>query len=136
MATRLDDRYRLLQGVDGLRRQLESNRSIAAMDANYQRAYSLMTSPQARLAFDLSREPRQVRDRYGMHAWGQRALMARRLVEAGCSFVTMVMENPHVQGCFYNWDTHAVNHDNFKDMRLRLPRYESLGGASRPSPRS
>ena len=124
MATRLDDRYRLLQGVDGLRRQLESNRSIAAMDANYQRAYSLMTSPQARLAFDLSREPRHVRDRYGMHAWGQRALMARRLVEAGCSFVTMVMENPHVQGTFYNWDTHAVNHDNFNDMRLRLPRYD------------
>ena len=50
--------------------------------------------------------------------------MARRLVEAGCSFVTMVMENPHVQGCFYNWDTHAVNHDNFNDMRLRLPRYD------------
>lgn len=124
MATRLDDRFRLLQGVDGLRRQLESSRSMEAMDANYQRAYSLMTSPQARLAFDLSREPRHVRDRYGMHAWGQRALMARRLVEAGCSFVTMVMENPHINGCFYNWDTHAVNHDNFNDMRLRLPRYD------------
>ena len=68
MATRLDDRFRLLQGVDGLRRQMESNRAMATMDANYQRAYSLMTSPQARLAFDLSREPRQVRDRYGMHA--------------------------------------------------------------------
>ena len=47
---------------------MESNRAMATMDANYQRAYSLMTSPQARLAFDLSREPRQVRDRYGMHA--------------------------------------------------------------------
>ncbi len=124
MATRLDDRYRLLNGMDGLRRQLESNRAMAAMDANYQRAYSMMTSPEARLAFDLSREPRHVRDRYGMHAWGQRALMARRLVESGCSFVTMVMENPHIQGCFYNWDTHAVNHDNFNDMRLRLPRYD------------
>ena len=124
MATRLDDRYRLLNGVDGLRRQLESNRAMAAMDANYQRAYSMMTSPEARLAFDLSREPRHVRDRYGMHAWGQRALMARRLVESGCSFVTMVMENPHINGCFNNWDTHAVNFDNFNDMRLRLPRYD------------
>ncbi len=124
MATRLDDRFRLLRGVDELRRQVESSRSLATMDAHYQRAYSLMTSPQARLAFDLSREPIPVRERYGMHAWGQRALMARRLVEAGCSFVTVVMENPHIRGTFYNWDTHAVNHDNFIDMRLRLPMYD------------
>lgn len=124
MATRLDDRYRLLQGVDELRRRMDNNRSMATMDALYQRAYSLMTSAEARRAFDLSREPAQVRQRYGMHAWGQRALMARRLVEAGCSFVTMVMENPHIPGTFYNWDTHAVNFDNFNDMRLRLPRYD------------
>ena len=39
------------------------------------------------------REPQAVRQRYGIHPWGQRALMARRLVEAGVSFVTMVMEN-------------------------------------------
>jgi len=124
MAQRLDDRFALLRGVDELRRQTDSNRSMATMDSLYQRAYSLMTSPQSRLAFDLSREPVAVRERYGRHAWGQRALMARRLVEAGCSFVTMVMENPHVPGTFYNWDTHAVNYDNFLDMRLRLPRYD------------
>jgi uncharacterized protein (DUF1501 family) len=121
MAQRLDDRFRLLRGVDEVRRNVDSSRS---MESLYQQAYSLMTSPQARLAFDLSREPASVRDRYGRHAWGQRALMARRLVEAGCSFVTMVMENPHVPGTFYNWDSHAVNCDNFNDMRLRLPRYD------------
>src|ERR1019366_3073045 len=65
MATRLDDRFRLLRGVDEMRRQVESNRSMATMDALYQRAYSLMTSPEARIAFDLSREPVAVRDRYG-----------------------------------------------------------------------
>ncbi len=124
MAQRLDDRFRLMQGLDETRRRIESNRSISTMDSLYQRAYSLMTSPEAQRAFDLSLEPTSVRERYGMHAWGQRALMARRLVESGCSFVTMVMENPHIQGCFYNWDTHAVNHDNFNDMRLRLPRYD------------
>ena len=124
MAMRLDDRLRLQRGLDALRRDVDSSGMMGAMDRYDQQALSLMTSPQARTAFDLSREPVGVRDRYGRHAWGQRALLGRRLVEAGCSFVTMVMENPHIQGTFYNWDTHAVNFDNFNDMRLRLPRYD------------
>jgi len=124
MAQRLDDRLRLQRGFDLLRREIDSTGTMGAMDRYDQQALSLMTSPHARAAFDLSSEPRAVRDRYGRHAWGQRALLGRRLVEAGCSFVTMVMENPHIEGTFYNWDTHAVNFDNFNDMRLRLPRYD------------
>jgi len=92
MALRLDDRLRLQRGLDALRRDLDSSGMMGAMDRYDQQALSLMTSPQARTAFDLSREPVGVRDRYGRHAWGQRALLGRRLVEAGCSFVTMVME--------------------------------------------
>ena len=124
MARRLDDRATLLRGIENVRRLADRDARMRSMGGHYERAFDMLTSTKARLAFDLSRESAKVRDRYGRHAWGQRALLARRLVEAGCSFVTVVMENPHIKGCFYNWDTHAVNHDNFIDMRLRLPRYD------------
>jgi uncharacterized protein (DUF1501 family) len=126
MARRLDDRFTLLRGIEGVRREADTNPAMKAMDGHYERAFDMLTSTQARTAFDLSKESEKVRERYGMTAWGQRALMARRLVEAGCSFVTVVMENPHINGCFYNWDTHAVNHDNFADMKLRLPVYDKV----------
>lgn len=124
VATRIDDRMSLLKSFDVMKRRIESGGVMDAVDSFNQKAISLMTSPQARTAFDLSREPQALRDRYGKHAWGQRALLARRLVEAGCSFVTMVFENPNINGCFYNWDTHAVNHDHFKDAVKRSPVYD------------
>lgn len=124
IAERLDDRMALLRGMDRLRRDLDASGSMGAMDQFNQKAISLLTSPQAREAFDLSREPAKLRERYGMHSWGQRALMARRLVEAGCSFVTVALENPNVANTYYNWDTHAANTDNFIDMRQRLPIYD------------
>ena len=67
---------------------------MAAMGTYRNRALDMLTTDDARRAFDLSLEPQRVRERYGMHRYGQRALLARRLVEAGASFVTMVMENP------------------------------------------
>lgn len=124
MAQRLDDRFTLLRGIENVRRGADKSPQMRSMSGHYENAFDILTSTNARLAFDLSREDPKLRDRYGRHAWGQRALMARRLVEAGCSFVTVVMENPHINGCFYNWDTHAANHDNFIDMKLRLPRYD------------
>jgi len=124
MAGRIDDRLRLLRGFDTLRSDLDTRGVMASMDGFSQQAISLMTSNRARDAFDLSKEPEKIRERYGKHAWGQRALLARRLVEAGCSFVTMVMENPNVDGCYYNWDSHAVNTNIFKDTRGRLPIYD------------
>jgi hypothetical protein len=54
-----------------------------------EKAYEAMTRPEGRLAFDLSREPAQVRERYGMHPIGQNLLLARRMVEAGVRFVTV-----------------------------------------------
>ena len=70
-----------------------------------------------------------MRERYGRHAYGQRALLARRLVEAGCTFVTMVMENPMPgeplpSDVSYNWDSHAVNCHIFDDAKVRLPLYD------------
>jgi hypothetical protein len=97
----------------------------AAMDALRDRAVDLVTSAAAREAFDLSREPDAVRSKYGMHRYGQRALLARRLVERGATWVTMVMENatPPGEGLqkdhTYNWDSHAVNCDLFKDTKYK-----------------
>jgi uncharacterized protein (DUF1501 family) len=105
------------------------------MDEFNQRALQLLTSRQARDAFDLSQEPQALREKYGMHAWGQRALMARRLVEAGCTFVTMVLENPYTSGVSwlkngtYNWDSHAVNCHLFDDGRVRIPLLDKVVAA-------
>lgn len=130
LESRLDDRLRLLQGFDRLKARLDQNGMMDSMDEFNQRAVNMLTSSAAREAFDLSKEPQELRERYGMHCWGQRALMARRLVEAGCSFVTMVYENPYQSGVerlkqgTYNWDSHAVNCHLFDDTKLRLPFYD------------
>ncbi|MEK0451557.1 MAG: hypothetical protein RL088_3825 [Verrucomicrobiota bacterium] len=127
MQTRLDDRVHLLEGMDRLRRDADSSGLMGAMDEFSQRAFHMLTSPKVQTAFDLSREPDSVRERYGRHAYGQRGLMARRLVEAGSRFVTMVWENPGgkmPQDCTYNWDSHAVNCDIYADLRWKMPYYD------------
>jgi hypothetical protein len=129
MATRLADRHTLLGGIDRLRRDLDASGAMDAMDAFSQKAYSLLTSRAAREAFDLSREDAATRERYGHHSWGQRTLLARRLVEAGASFVSVVLENPTPGkplpfGTTYNWDCHAVNCHVFNDFRFRAPYYD------------
>lgn len=134
MATRLEDRMKLLSGMDRLRREIDQSGMMEAMDRFNQRAVNMLTSPDVRNAFDLSREPTAVRNRYGWSAYGQRGLMARRLVEAGCPFVTMVWENPFPSapiphGCCYNWDSHAVNCHIFEDSRWRFPVYDQAVSA-------
>lgn len=130
LTDRLNSRAELLHGFDRLARSIDNSGLMTAMDSFNQQALSMLTSDKARNAFDLTQEPEHVRERYGKHAWGQRALMARRLVEAGCSFVTMVMENPYVSGIpwlkqgTYNWDSHAVNCHLFDDAKIRLPIYD------------
>jgi uncharacterized protein (DUF1501 family) len=71
-----------------------------------QQAVELLTSGRAREAFDLSREPDRVRQRYGKHLWCQQALLARRLVEAGVAFVTLDLSYHPASG---TWDTHGDN---------------------------
>lgn len=121
---RLDDRRSLLTAVDGIRRKMDSSGLMDSMDQFNRQAVNLLTSEKAREAFDLSKEDATVRDRYGRHKWGQRALLARRLVEAGTSFVTMQMQNPNIPGAIGNWDIHAVNGHLFDDTRARLPVYD------------
>ncbi|MEZ5944496.1 MAG: DUF1501 domain-containing protein [Planctomycetaceae bacterium] len=130
LTDRLDDRLTLLTAFDQVRARIDSTGLMNAVDEANRSAVSLLTSDRARNAFDLSQESEETKDRYGRHAWGYRALLARRLVEAGSSFVTMVMENPYVSGIdflkqgTYNWDSHAVNCHLFDDAKMRLPIYD------------
>lgn len=129
-ADRLADRTRLLSRLDTMSAGLDATGRVGAMDTFRSRAFELMNNDSVRRAFDLRHEPMRLRERYGMHAWGQRAILARRLVEHGASFVTMVMENPYQSGIpylpdgVYNWDSHAVNCHIFNDARARLPIYD------------
>jgi len=121
---RIDDRRTLLQSIDRLKRNVERSGSMDLIDKYNQQAIQLLTSDRARNAFDISQEAPALRDRYGRHKWGQRALLARRLVEAGTSFVTMQMQNPQLPGGIGNWDIHAVNGHLFDDTRARLPVFD------------
>ena len=127
---RLADRSSLLGGLDKLRRDVDKSGAIDALDKFGKQAAELLTSQQAREAFDLSKESDSLKERYGHHAWGYRLLMARRLVEAGSKFVTVVLENPYVSGVpflkqgVYNWDSHAVNCHIYDDARVRFPIYD------------
>ncbi|MDA0588276.1 MAG: DUF1501 domain-containing protein [Planctomycetota bacterium] len=84
--TRLSTRQKLLAGIDELERQRSLGRA-REMSTYYEKAYSLITSADARKAFDIHSEPDKVRDAYGRTQLGQCALLARRLIEAGSKFV-------------------------------------------------
>jgi hypothetical protein len=130
MVGRMDDRLGLLKSLDRVDRQIDASGAMSSLDLFQQRSVGLLTSNRTKKAFDLTQESDAVRKRYGWHCWGQRALMARRLVEAGVSFVTVVMENPYQSGITmpkqgtYNWDSHAVNCHIWDDLRIRLPIYD------------
>lgn len=123
-AATMRERLELLDAIATRPKALASQNGPEAFRS---RAMDLVSNNTARVAFDLKNEPEKVREAYGWHAYGQRALMARRLVEAGARFVTMVLESPNVvgkewpKGVLYNWDSHAVNGHIFDDARWRFP---------------
>ncbi len=86
---RLDRRRKLRQIVDNTVKDFEASENAKLLDSSFQAAFRIITSEKARAAFDLSKEPKSVRDRYGMSRFGQCCLMARRLVEAGVRCVTV-----------------------------------------------
>jgi uncharacterized protein (DUF1501 family) len=99
---------------------------MASLDEFNKKALDLLTSNKCRDAFDITQESTETRDRYGRNVYGQRALLARRLAEAGASFVTVTMEHPcpgkaSPFGVTYNWDSHAVNCHMFTDLLMKLP---------------
>ncbi|CAN5869065.1 hypothetical protein BH23PLA1_BH23PLA1_34090 [soil metagenome] len=84
---RLEDRRRTLEAMDQFRRAADPR--FDDLDAYYQRAFDMLTGPEVATAFDINAEAPEIRDRYGRHTFGQSALLARRLVEAGTPFVTV-----------------------------------------------
>ncbi len=114
---RLNDRIALHRQLDRQVQAMESQLELGAMGAHYQRAFSLLAKPDVTEAFDLSREPLKVRERYGMNVHGQSVLQARRLVEAGVPVVTVFWPNDGITNVSVYWDTH---NRNFIDLKSRL----------------
>ena len=86
---------------------------VLAFDQYFQQGHSLVTSPEAQKAFDIEQESTETRERYGRNDFGQRCLLARRLVEAGVAFVTVYDGG---------WDHHS---DLFGALRKRLPSWDN-----------
>lgn len=99
---RLEDRRTLNRHFDVMARNLDAGGTIEAMDRFSQEAYEFVVGPTARRAFDIGSEDPRVRDLYGRHNWGQGTLLARRLVQAGATFVTV-----HFGGWDHHWDLQA-----------------------------
>jgi uncharacterized protein (DUF1501 family) len=115
-AERLDDRRALLRLVDARAKALERSAGARALDAYQERAVKLLTGPAVKRAFDLTREPAALRERYGRDTLGQSCLLARRLVEAGVKLVT-VCSGFNGKTPQDAWDTHK---DNFRQLRDKL----------------
>jgi hypothetical protein len=124
---RLGDRQQLLSGLDKLKSEVDARGSMEGLDRFAHKAWDMLSSPEAQQAFDLDREPREIRERYGFMpafdpgaanrcgapAWSQRILLARRLVEAGVRLVTVDLRW---------WDTHVLGFDSLR--RGFLPRFD------------
>lgn len=109
-SARFSERMSLLKGIDQTSPKIYSPQTTD-IDTFNEQATSLLKSGKAAEAFDLSKEPDSVRERYGRHSWGQSHLLARRLVEAGTRFITTV------NGPSIRWDTHK---DNFNALKTTL----------------
>lgn len=105
--SRFDRRRSLLSAVDEHFRATEKSDGLSAMDSFYQAAYDLMSSTQAREAFNLNAEPAKLRDEYGRTQAGQRFLLARRLVEAGTRMVSVN---------YGSWDHHSNIKGSFENQ--------------------
>jgi len=120
--THLDDRRRLLSALDENQRQLDSP-EIRKWHGIRERAYSLLTAPEARKAFDLSREDEKTRASYGQSSFGQSCLLARRLVQAGMPYV-QVNWSQYVEtmspNCDFGWDTHIYNFEQLPDRHCPI----------------
>ena len=106
---RCERRRDMLRKVDAFSRSVEEGPATRDRDAFYEQAYRLLVSPDAKAAFDFSRETPAARERYGHARVGTGCLLARRLVEAGSRFVTVVDTG---------WDTHQQIFRELPDSRF------------------
>ena len=114
---RLDDRRNLLRSLDRLAANTEAVAAFRDVDDALDQAVELAAGSRVRQAFDVSQETEQTREQYGRHAYGQGALLARRLIEAGTSLVVINLYEKDVDW----WDDHYTIE---KNLRARLPHYD------------
>jgi hypothetical protein len=110
-------RQELLQQLNGQAVRFDQVAEHATLDGHYRRAFEMLSSPKALSAFDLTKEPLAVRERYGLNIHGQAVLQARRLVEAGVPLITVFWQNDGLTNVSVYWDTHRRN---FIDLKTRL----------------
>jgi hypothetical protein len=114
-AERLENRKELVRDIDTMRRDVDLKGDVSGFDTFYRDAMEMVTNTKAMDAFDVNKEPVKLRDRYGRNDLGQCCLLARRLVEAGVTFVTVQAGG--------GWDTHG---NNFTELKRRLlPQYDA-----------
>jgi hypothetical protein len=113
--SRFGSRTDLRSKIDNLKRIQDESAGdpVLGFDEYFQQGFSLVTSPDAQKAFDISQESAETRERYGRNGFGQRCLLARRLVEAGVPFITVYDGG---------WDHHS---DLFGALRKRLPEWDN-----------
>jgi hypothetical protein len=117
---RAQDRDGLRWQFDGLRRELDRGDTMARMDHYSQQALTIVLSGRARQAFQLDQEPDRVRDSYGRNSFGEKMLLARRLVESGVTFVTV---SP-IFGRFDNHGDDVVWKGIIKGLKPLLPLFD------------
>jgi len=103
---RLENRRDILRLIDEQSDLLETSLVARGLDDTYQKAVAMLTSPRFKQAFDLSKEPLAVRERYGRTTYGQSCLLARRAVEAGAKFVNVYYARS-IGGFGQGWDYHG-----------------------------
>ncbi|MEX0711966.1 MAG: DUF1501 domain-containing protein, partial [Pirellulales bacterium] len=111
---RLDGRRSLLDQFNDARRLLERRDKAQGFDRFQQMAFSFLTSHHVRDALDVHREPMAVREQYGMTLFGQASLVARRLVEAGGRFITVLWDEFEMVNSA--WDTHFYHYSLMKEQ--------------------
>lgn len=115
---RLNSRREMLKLFDKYHKTLDTQLPpLAAVDTYYEKAYSLVTSPRVKRAFEIDQESSQLRDAYGRTMFGQSCLLGRRLIEAGVRYVTVGMPG---------WDTHT---DHFNSCKKLIPDMDSAYSA-------
>ena len=109
---RLEDRQRLLSSIDGLKRQRDRFAAAGGLARFRLKAFDLLVGQGGQQAFDINQEPMKNRAMYGNSAMGQATLLARRLVEAGVTYVVVNYSKNN------SWDTHTKNFTRLKNTLL------------------
>ena len=108
---RLENRRDILKLIDVQSDLLETSLVAQGLDESYHKAVAMLTSPQFKQAFDLTREDKKTRERYGRTTYGQSCLLARRAVEAGAKFVNVYFSRA-IGGKGQGWDYHGFNKES------------------------